>query len=234
MQFHVGTSGYSFKEWKGSFYPEKLPAKQMLSFYSSRFSTVEMNGTFYKLPAPKVSVEWAAEVPDTFRFVVKASKFLTHIRRLKNFEEPTDRLLTFTAGLEKRLGAILFQLPPNMKQDLPLLDAFLTNLGNRAPAVFEFRHESWLDQEVYACLKEHKCALCVSVADDDAPRAPLLKSASFGYVRLRSEGYTDVELKTWIKDLRAVGWKECYVFFKHEDSGTGPKLATRFLELAGE
>lgn len=234
MKFHVGTSGYSFKEWKGSFYPEKLPLKQMLSFYSQKFSTVEMNGTFYKLPAPKVAVEWAADVPDGFRFVVKASKFLTHIRRLQNFEEPTDRLTTFTSGLEKKLGAILFQLPPNMKKDLPLLDAFLTNFGNRAQAVFEFRHESWLDQEVYACLKEHKCALCVSDTGDEGPAAPLQKSASHGYIRLRSEGYSDKELKEWHKKLGDIGWKEAYVFFKHEETGTAPKLATRFLELVGE
>ena len=233
MRFFVGTSGYSYKEWKGSFYPEKLPQKEMLAYYAGRFSTVEANNTFYAMPTPALLESWSAQTPPTFRFVLKAPQAITHRKRLKNAEEETDRFLAVAATLGGRLGPLLFQLPPNLKKDLPRLDAFLAHLAKRTPAALEFRHESWLDDETTDCLRRHACALCVADADD-LPAVDLADTAGWGYLRLRRESYTDAELRGWIKKIRATGWTEAYVFFRHEDTGTGPKLATRFLELTAE
>lgn len=232
MKFFVGTSGYSYKEWKGTFYPEKLPAKEMLSYYGQRFSTVEMNNTFYKMPKVSDVENWARQVPDSFRFVLKAPQTITHRKRLRNVEEETDHFCRAAAVLAGRQGPLLFQLPPNLKKDLPRLEAFLHFLSGRAPAVFEFRHESWLDDDVFDCLRASSCALCVADADD-LPAADLINTVGWGYVRLRREAYTDKSLGEWIKRIKSQGWDEAYVFFRHEDTGTGPKFAARFLELAG-
>jgi uncharacterized protein YecE (DUF72 family) len=232
MRFLVGTSGYSYKEWKGHFYPEKLPEKQMLAYYGERFSTVEINNTFYRLPKADVLKSWAAQVPENFRFVLKVSQKITHMKRLQNVEDETSYLLRTASVLEARLGPLLFQLPPNMKKDLPRLGAFLNFMGDERKAVFEFRHESWLDSEVLDCLRTHTCALCCADMEDGAC-SDLVSTAGWGYVRLRREDYTDDDLRKWIERLRAQPWDEAYVFFKHEDAGAGPKLAARFLELAG-
>jgi uncharacterized protein YecE (DUF72 family) len=232
MRFFVGTSGYSYKEWKGTFYPEKLPQKEMLSYYAQRFSTVEVNNTFYRMPSVSVVQTWAQQVPDSFRFVLKVPQTITHHKRLKNAEEDTDYLLRTAAELKERQGPLLFQLPPNLKKDLPRLEAFLRFLGNRTPSAFEFRHESWFDDEVFDCLRANSCALCVADTDDFA-HADLISTAGWGYMRLRREVYTDESLGEWIEKLRSQDWDEAYVFFRHEDAGTGPKLAARFLELAG-
>jgi len=231
MQFFVGTSGYSYKEWKGSFYPEKLPSKQMLGFYSQRFSTVEINNTFYRMPKTSVIESWAAQVPETFRFVLKASQRITHFARLKDVEESTEYLLRAAAALKERRGPLLFQLPPNMKKDVPRLAAFVDLIDAETRATFEFRHESWFDDEVFACLRAKGCALCVADTED-TPRSDLVKTAGWGYVRLRRESYSDEHLQQWIEKLSSQSWDEAYVFFKHEDAGTGPKFAARFLELA--
>ncbi len=232
MRFFVGTSGYSYKEWKGTFYPEKLPQKEMLSYYAQRFTTVEVNNTFYRMPSVSVVETWAQQVPDSFRFVLKVPQTITHNKRLKNAEEDTDYLLRTAAELKGRQGPLLFQLPPNLKKDLPRLEAYLGFLGNRTPSAFEFRHESWLDDEVFDCLRANSCALCVADTDDFA-HADLISTAGWGYMRLRREVYTDECLGEWIEKLRSQDWEEAYVFFKHQDAGTGPKLAARFLELAG-
>lgn len=232
MRFFVGTSGYSFKEWKGSSYPEKLPQKEMLSYYAGRFSAVEINSTFYAMPKAEVLESWAGQTPETFRFVLKAPQTITHRRRLKNVEEETDHLLRTAAVLGGRLGPILFQLPPNLKKDLERLEAFLTHFGKRASAAFEFRHESWFDDEVLGCLRRHACPLCVADADD-LPAAELTRTADWGLVRLRREAYSDESLLAWIEKLKSQNWGQAYVFFRHEDTGTGPKLAARFVELAG-
>jgi uncharacterized protein YecE (DUF72 family) len=231
MQFFVGASGYSYKEWKGSFYPEKLPAKSMLSFYAGHFSTVEINNTFYRLPKESVVESWAAEVPDGFRFVFKAWNRLTHIKRLKDVEEPLELFLNVVSSAGDRLGPLLFQLPPNLKKDIARLDAFLTLVGRRATVAFEFRHETWFDDEVYDCLRKHSCALCFADGED-IPGSQLVSTTDWGYVRLRRVEYTDNDLRKWIERLRSHDWNTAYVFFKHEDTGTGPKLARRFLELA--
>ena len=232
MRFFVGTSGYSYKEWKGSFYPEKLPQKEMLNYYAERFSTVEINNTFYRMPKASVLESWADQVPDSFRFVLKAPQVVTHRKRLKGVEQETDYLLRTAAVLKGRQGPLLFQLPPNLKKDLSRLETFLGLLGEGALVAFEFRHESWFDGEVFACLRENSCALCVADMDD-ASTTDLVNTAGWGYVRLRREDYTDQQLGEWIKRLRSQAWGEAYVFFKHEDAGTGPKFAARFLELAG-
>lgn len=232
MQFFVGTSGYSYKEWKGNFYPEKLPAKEMLGYYAQQFSTVEMNNTFYRMPSAAAVASWAEQTPASFRFVLKAPQTITHRKRLKNVEEDVDFFLIAAAALGERRGPLLFQLPPNMKRDLPRLEAFLGLLEGRAKVAFEFRHESWLEADTIDLLRAHQGVLCVADADE-LPGADLLHTADWGYVRLRREGYTDEALLAWIKSIRSQEWKEAYVFFRHEDTAAGVKLATRFLELSG-
>ena len=232
MKFYVGTSGYSYKEWKGSFYPEKLPQKKMLSYYAERFAATEINYTFRQLPTPAVVESWAAQVPESFRFVLKARQVITHFKRLQNAEKETDDFLRVAAVLRERLGTILFQLPPNFKRDIPRLETFLKLLAGRARATFEFRHESWLDEEVYQCLRSYQAALCAAEADE-LPATDLVHTANWGYVRLREERYTAAQLCRWIERIRAQDWSEAYVFFKHEDAAAGPKLAEQFMELAG-
>ncbi len=180
MQFFVGTSGYSYKEWKGTFYPEKLPQKEMLGYYAQRFSTVELNNTFYRMPTVSGVESWAQQVPDSFRFVMKAPQAITHHKRLKNVEAETDGLLRAASVLKERQGPLLFQLPPNLKKDLSRLEDFLGIISNRAPAAFEFRHESWFDDEVFDCLRANSCALCIADMDD-SPTANLVGTANWGY-----------------------------------------------------
>jgi uncharacterized protein YecE (DUF72 family) len=232
MQFFVGTSGYSYKEWKGSFYPEKLPQKDMLKYYGERLSTVEINNTFYRMPKASVLESWAAQVPADFSFVLKASQRITHIKRLKEVDGDTDYLLSTAGVLERRLGAVLFQLPPNFKQDLARLTAFLDLLPAQPRFAFEFRHATWFDEEVYAALRNKSCAVCLADVDD-APEPGLVSTAPFGYVRLRRANYTPAELSRWLGKLKSQNWDAAYVFFKHEDAGTGPLLAQQFRDLAG-
>jgi uncharacterized protein YecE (DUF72 family) len=232
MQFFVGTSGYSYKEWKGSFYPEKLPQKEMLRYYAARLGTVEINNTFYRMPRASVLESWAQQVPEGFRFVLKASQRITHHKRLRDAGDETEYLIRTAAVLQQRRGPLLFQLPPDFKKDLPRLEAFLSLLGDGGPAALEFRHASWFDGDVFECLRANSCALCFADMEE-SPGADLVRTAPWGYVRLRREDYTDESLREWIERLRAQGWDEAYVFFKHEDAGTGPRLAARFLELAG-
>jgi uncharacterized protein YecE (DUF72 family) len=230
MQFFVGTSGYSYKEWKGSFYPEKMPAKEMLGFYAGRFSTVEINNTFYRMPAPSVLESWASQVPENFRFVLKAPQAITHFKRLKDIQDPTERFLQVASVLKARLGPLLFQLPPNFKKDLPRLEGFLDLIPLGAAVALEFRHDSWFDDEVYSRMRTKSCALCVADSED-LPSPELVNTARWGMLRLRREAYTKPRLVEWIEKARSQNWDETYVFFKHEDSGTAPKFATQFLEL---
>ena len=233
MTFHVGTSGHSYPEWKGSFYPAKLPAKQMLAFYATRFDTVEVNGTFYRAPTAAVVDGWATQVPETFRFAVKAPQEITHHRRLANVDEAVASLLAVVQTLKKRLGPLLFQLPPNFKKDVPRLTAFLDLLKPRCQAAFEFRHASWFDDEVFALLRKHKAALCIADETDDLT-VPFEATADWGYLRLRRTDYDDAALKLWADRMREQAWKDCFVYFKHEDTGTGPKLGAKLLELLAE
>ena len=231
MSLYVGTSGYSYKEWKGSFYPEKIPANEMLSYYASRLHAVELNNTFYRLPQPSMVESWKAQVPENFRFSVKVPQVITHFRRLKDAGQQTRLMLKTVSAFEQRLGAVIFRLPENMKKDLKRLESFLKELPSDTPAVFDFRHPTWFDDEVVALLRTHNRVLCVSDIEE-LPPSHTFRTADWGYVRLRRERYTKAELLKWMKRIRAHQWKETYVFFKHEDEGTGPKLAARFIALA--
>jgi uncharacterized protein YecE (DUF72 family) len=231
MKLHVGTSGYSYKEWKGNFYPEDLPAKEMLSYYSRRLPAVEINNTFYRLPQPGMIENWKTQVPARFRFSIKATQRITHIKRLNNVADETKYLLETAALLEERLGVVLFQLPPNMKKDSERLKAFLDLLPADTRTAFEFRHESWFDDEVFTLLRAKDCALVVSDTDEK-PLTEIVGTAKWGYLRLRRSTYEENDLVQWLQRVREQKWKDAFIFFKHEDEGTGPKLAARFLELA--
>jgi len=230
MKIRAGTSGWSYKEWKGFFYPEKLPAKDMLRYYSERFPTVEVNNTFYRLPNLTTLEGWLSQVPEDFSFVLKASKRITHDKRLKDVGDSVDYLLRTSGTLGARLGPFLVQLPPNMKKDVPRLRDFLAIFPARA--AFEFRHASWYDDEVYQALRERNAAWCIADTGEEGD-PPFESTADWGYLRLRRVAYEEADLKSYADRIRQQSWGEAYVFFKHEDAGTGPKLAARFLELCG-
>jgi uncharacterized protein YecE (DUF72 family) len=233
MRVLVGTSGYAYKEWKGTFYPEDLPAARFLNYYGTRFDTVELNNTFYRMPTAKAIAAWAAAVPDGFTFVLKASQKITHFARLQGADDALRYLCSAALALGPKLGPLLFQLPPNFKQDLERLRAFLPLIDQEVRCAFEFRHASWFQPDTYALLRERNVGLCI--ADTDAGTTAVEPTADFGYVRLRHEGYDDAALTGWAETLRRVGagWKDAFVFFKHEDAGTGPALAARFRQLLG-
>lgn len=231
MTLYVGTSGYSYKEWKGSFYPEKISPKEMLNYYASRLHAVELNNTFYRLPQPGMIENWKSQVPENFRFSVKASKLITHFKRLKDAGRETRLMLETISALEDRLGAVIFRLPEDMKKDLKRLEAFLKLLPADTPAVFDFRHPTWFDNEVVALLRSQDRVFCVSDIEE-LPESYTYKTADWGYVRLRRVRYSKSDLIEWRKRIRAQQWKDTYVFFKHEDEGTGPKLAARFIDLS--
>ncbi len=227
MRVLAGTSGFSYKEWKGSFYPEDLPAEDMLAYYSARLPAVEINNTFYRMPKPSMLEGWAAQVPAEFRFILKASQRITHRKRLKEAGDEVAYFFQTAATLGERLGPTLFQLPPNLKKDLPRLEAFLEVLPPKAPAAFEFRHASWFEDDVFAALRAKGAALCV--AEDEELATPLVATAPWGYLRLRRQDYDDGAVAGWAEKVRAQPWSEAFVFFKHEDAGSGPKLAAEFL-----
>ena len=229
MRIAVGTSGYAYKEWKGFFYPADLPADGMLRYYGERFATVEINNTFYRMPKEKVLLDWAADVPDGFRFVLKASQKITHFKRLKEAGAEVEYFFSVAATLGERLGPALFQLPPNLKKDLPRLTTFLATVPAGARAAFEFRHASWFEDDVFEALRGAGAALCV--AEDEELATPLVATAPWGYLRLRRQDYDGAAVAAWAEKVRAQTWTEAYVFFKHEDAGSGPRLAGEFLRL---
>lgn len=230
MLHHVGTSGYSYPKWKGSFYPAKFPNKDMLGYYAGRFSAVEINNTFYKPPTAALLDGWAAQVPPHFRFVLKAPGDITHVKRLKEVGGLVASFVETSRTLGDRLGPLLFQLPPNFKKDAAKLRGLLELLPAGCRAAVEFRHPSWFDDEVFGLLREHHAALCVAEADDDL-EVPCVATADWGYLRLRKAEYDDATLTAWAKRIAGQPWQECFVFFKHEDAGTGPRFAARLLEL---
>ena len=231
MTLYVGTSGYSYKEWKGSFYPEKISPKEMLNYYASRLHAVELNNTFYRLPQRSMIENWKSQVPEDFRFSVKASKLITHFKRLKDAARETRLMMETISAFEDRLGAVIFRLPEDMKKDLKRLEAFLKLLPADTPSVFDFRHPTWFDDEVVALLRSQDRVFCVSDIEE-LPDSYTYKTADWGYVRLRRVQYSKSDLLEWRKRIRAQQWKDTYVFFKHEDEGTGPKLAARFIDLS--
>ena len=230
----AGASGYSYKPWKGPFYPKDLPDAEMLGFYAQRLPAVEINNTFYRLPKAAMLEEWAARTPDHFRFVLKASRKITHIHRLKDVGESTDYLFKAAESLGPKLGPILFQLPPYMKKDLDRLRQFCDSLPSGRAIAFEFRNETWLEDDVLEVLRDHDAALCVADTEGGpaADNLPLTATASFGYLRLRRDDYGDADLVRWLARINAQPWSQAYVFFKHEDEGAAPRLAQRLMELA--
>lgn len=232
MNLFVGTSGFSYKEWKGSFYPEDLPDKKMLHYYAERFRTVEINNTFYRMPSESVLKNWGKEVAGNFAFVLKAPQRITHKERLKDSDDSVAYLFKGAAALEDRLGPVLFQLPPFLRKDLPRLSAFLKILPAGRRVAFEFRHASWFDDEVYEALRGHGAAMCIAEAEGDL-EVPFVATAPWGYIRLRRPNYDDREMTSWSRRIREQDWHDAFVFFKHEDEGVGPKLAARFVELSG-
>jgi uncharacterized protein YecE (DUF72 family) len=217
----AGASGYAFKEWQGTFYPEKIKSDEMLAFYAARLPTVEINNTFYRMPKPAVLENWAQATPPEFRFAIKASRRITHDARIKtDAADSVAYLYRMLASLPDKLGAVLFQLPPNLKKDLPRLDAFLQMLPAGHRAAFEFRNESWFDDDTYALLRRAGAALVLSEREDNAP-PPLVETAPWGYLRLRLEQYSDEDLKRWAERIAATSWNETFVYFMHEPTAPG-------------
>ncbi len=228
----VGTSGYNYPEWKGSFYPEDLPAAKMLAYYADRFPTVEINYTFYRMPTPKLVAGWCAQVPAGFRFTLKAPRRITHDRKLRpaDVAEAVKGFVTAAAELGPRMGALLFQLPPTFKKDTVLLAEFLTLLPPRVTAAFEFRHDSWLADDVYECLRARNVALCI--ADSDKRDTPIIATADYAYLRLRDEGYETADIHRWADVARDLGarCRDVFVYFKHEDEGKGAAFGQLMME----
>lgn len=228
---YAGTSGFSYKEWRGTFYPEDLGAKDFLEYYSQRLNAVEINNTFYRLPRKEVLRGWDEQTPDHFRFVIKASRRITHFKRLKEAEEPLGYLVTNTEVLGKKLGAVLFQLPPNLRCDVARLSDFVGLLPREFPAVMEFRHESWLCEEVFDILRSRNIPLCLADTEEqDALALKLPATASWCYARLRKPDYDKPSLKTWADYLAKGDFQSSMLMFKHEDAGAGPRLAESFLQ----
>jgi uncharacterized protein YecE (DUF72 family) len=235
MRIAIGTSGYAYKEWKGSFYPADLKAEAFLPFYASRLETVEINNTFYRMPTEKVLAAWSEQVPDSFTFVLKASQKITHRKRLKECAPELQYFLRTATALGPKLGPTLFQLPPNLKKDLPRLLDFLSLVPQTWRAALEFRHPSWFDEDVFDALRHHNAALVLAEFDPEESdlAVPAVATADFGYLRLRRAGYDEAALRQWAERVRAQPWKDAFVFFKHEDAGTGPRLAQEFKAIVG-
>ena len=238
MRIHVGTSGYSYKEWCGEFYPDKTKSDAFLPFYATKLSTVELNNTFYRFPTPKALGTWAAQVPEGFSFALKAPGRITHQKRLKEVGELVRDLFALVRELGSKLGPVDFQLPPNFKKDMARLRDFLATIPEGAKVAMEFRHPSWFDEEVYAALAERDVALCIAESDELEPAstapseldAPLVVTAKFGYLRLRRSDYREDELRAWAERVRAQPWEEAHVFIKHE-AVSSPLLAVKLREL---
>jgi uncharacterized protein YecE (DUF72 family) len=225
----AGASGYSFKEWKGTFYPEDMKPEGMLAWYAERLPTVEINNTFYQMPKTAVLENWARATPETFRFAIKASRRITHLSRLKA-DTAADSVAFLYRNLQTlgaKRGPVLFQLPPFLKKDLPRLREFLAILPADHRAAFEFRNDTWFADDVYAALKSAGAALCLSEREDDAP-PPLAETARWGYVRLRLESYSDSDLAAWATRLAATAWEQIHVYFMHEP--TAPAYAQTLLK----
>jgi uncharacterized protein YecE (DUF72 family) len=231
MQALIGTSGFSYPAWRGGFYPEKMPPTKMLAYYAERLAAVEINNTFYRMPSADMLARWAAETPPGFRFSLKSPRQITHDRRLAGVTDAVARLAEVAHALGDKLGPVLFQLPPFLRKDLPLLDGFLAALPTDLSATLEFRHPSWFSEDVYDCLRTRRAALCIAESED--LETPLRATADWGYLRLRRQDYDEAAIGRWAERLKAQSWTSVYVFFKHEDAGKGPAAATRLREMLG-
>jgi len=231
MKIYVGTSGYGYKEWKGIFYPEKIPPKEMLRFYSERLSSVEINNTFYHMPTKGVLESWAEQVPRDFVFALKAPQVITHVKQLKNVGEETEYLFSALLVLGSKLGPVLFQFPKSFRADHGALKDFLALIPGNMSCAFEFRSPSWLDVEILDLLREKGCSLCIADADEN-PANEIISTAAWGYLRLRRSDYSDADLSQWIERILSQKWERVFVFFKHEEGAKGAEMAMRFQELS--
>ncbi len=229
----IGTSGYNYPEWKGSFYPAKIKTAEMLPYYAARFPTVEINYTFYRMPNETTVAKWAAETPSPYRLTLKAPRRISHDSRLKNCGELVSGFCRVAGTLGDKLGALLFQLPPNLKKDLALFDTFLEGLPPKVCAAFEFRHESWLEEDVFERLKRKNLALCI--ADSGKMSTPVRITADYAYVRLRDEGYTPDDIERWAEAIvrQMSACRDVFVYFKHEEEGKGPEFARLLMDRLG-
>jgi uncharacterized protein YecE (DUF72 family) len=230
MKCWIGTSGFQYTEWKGTFYPEDLPAAKMLPFYAERFSTTEINYTFHRIPAAKTVENWKQLTPDNFRFSLKAPQKITHWSKLRECTDTLEYFCKVATGLGERLGPVLFQLPPTFKKDTDVLSSFLREFPSMR-AAFEFRHESWFDDEIFGLLKSRNVALCIADTADLA--TPRQGTADYGYLRLRREDYQKIDIERWAQFVseQKSNWQDAFVYFKHEESGIGPKLAQQMMQL---
>jgi uncharacterized protein YecE (DUF72 family) len=231
MHVRAGTSGFSYDEWKGVFYPDDISGGEMLAYYATRLPCVEINNTFYRMPKAEMVSAWGNRVPEAFRFAIKAPRRITHMQKLRGAEDSIEYLLKATSGLGEKLGSVLFQLPPFLKKDLPLLAEFLQKLPKSLRSAFEFRHVSWFADEVFDTLHAHDAALCTGDAEKSERSPPLVATASWGYLRLRADDYTDAALDAWAERIRSQPWSEVYAFLKHEVRG--PELASALLGRLG-
>ena len=229
----VGTSGYNYPEWKGSFYPETMPSAKMLPYYAERFPTVEINYTFYRMPNEALVAGWARQTPSPYRLTLKAPRRITHDSRLKNTGSLVSGFCQVAASLGDKLGALLFQLPPNLKKDVELFDAFLADLPPRVCGAFEFRHPSWFDDDILGRLRARNLALCVS--DSEKLSAPVVVTADWAYFRLRDEGYTPDDIEKWAGTIarETAACRDVFVYFKHEEQGKGPEFAQLLMRHLG-
>lgn len=232
MKIHVGTSGYSYKEWKGKFYPEKIPPGEMLRFYSECLNTVEINNTFYHMPTEGVLTSWAEQVPRDFVFAIKAPRVITHWKQLRNVSEETGYFFRSLSVLDIKLGPVLFQFPGSFRANAPALKEFLSLIPGGRACAFEFRSPSWLDAEILDLLRKKGSSLCIADADEN-PVNEIISTAPWGYLRLRRSDYTDAGLSQWVERILSKKWERAFVFFKHdEDEAAGPAMAMRFQKLA--
>ncbi|WP_332672271.1 DUF72 domain-containing protein [Aromatoleum sp.] len=229
MRLSSGTSGFSYKEWLGCFYPEKLHPDAMLRYYAERFTTVEINNTFYRMPAESMLAHWAQEVPPGFSFTLKAPRRITHEQRLLEAESAVAEFVRRAATLGDKLGVLLFQLPPFLRKDLHRLNDFLAVLPSDRRYAFEFRHASWQDDEVFEALRSRGAIYCVT--DTDEGETPFVSTAECGYIRLRRTHYDEGDLRAWVERIAVQPLDRAYVYFMHEDEALGTRFARRLDEL---
>lgn len=231
MQLWIGTSGFQYAEWKGTFYPETMSTAKMLPYYAERFSATEINYTFRQIPSSKTMERWSSLTPETFRFALKAPQKVTHFAKLRDCADTLRYFHQVTSQLAAKLGPVLFQLPPAFKKDRPQLAAFLEEIPAGMRPAFEFRHPSWFDDEVFALLRQWNAAICI--ADSESIATPPVATADFGYLRLRREDYQSSNLATWAATIaeKQTQWQKAFIFFKHEESGVGPKFASEMQQL---
>jgi uncharacterized protein YecE (DUF72 family) len=232
MKIYVGTSGFAYKEWKGKFYPEKIPPKEMLHFYSERLGAVEINNTFYRMPRESVLKSWAEQVSGGFILALKAPQVITHIKQLRNVFEETEYLFKTLSVLGGKLGPVLFQFPKSFRANAPALEDFLALIPGDTDCAFDFRSPTWLDARMPDLLRKKGCSLCMEDTDEN-PVNEIISTSTWGYLRLRRSEYTEVGLSEWAERTLSQKWERAFVFFKHEDGARGAEMALRFQELIG-